>query len=169
MTIMVVDGYNVIYAVPELRRQLDQSLEAARNALISHCRAYRARRGDVQRIYVVFDGAQEERDVHIKEAGGVHVVFTSRHEEADAQILTLIKAERGAHRFLIVSNDTEVFNNARAHGARAISVTDFYPQHAPARVSGRGAGGDPKAHLPAAQARHITDEYRQHLERRKGG
>ena len=56
MTTIIVDGYNVIHAVPALARRLDQSLEAAREALLEACRAYRARRGDIARLYVVFDG-----------------------------------------------------------------------------------------------------------------
>jgi len=56
MTTLILDGYNVIHAVPELARHLDRSLQSAREALVRLCQAYRARRGDIGRLYVVFDG-----------------------------------------------------------------------------------------------------------------
>ena len=76
MVTLIVDGYNVVHAVPELERQLDRSLEAARDALVSLCRDYRARRGDVARVTVVFDGDQAyARGLHA-DRGGVTVLFT---------------------------------------------------------------------------------------------
>ena len=156
----------MIHAVPQLTRKLDQSLEAARAALIVYCRAYRSHRGDLQRVYVIFDGAQEDHHVQGEQIGGVSVVFTSRHEEADARILSLIKTDRGAHKFVVVSNDTELLNNARAHGARAMSVAEFYAPRPVAGIKGRRAPADDKPGLSAVQAKRLTDEYRQHLERR---
>ena len=39
MKVLILDAYNVIHAIPELERELDRSLEAARNALITRCQA----------------------------------------------------------------------------------------------------------------------------------
>ena len=46
MVTVILDGYNVIHALPALERQLDRGLEAAREALVSLCRSYQSRRGD---------------------------------------------------------------------------------------------------------------------------
>ena len=166
MVTVVLDGYNVIHAVPELARQLDRSLQAAREALVNLCQAYQARRGDVERVYVVFDGNQDEMlESQMMPRGGVTVLFTTRQEEADDRILRLIRSERGRRRFLVVSNDTYVFNNVRAHGVSVVSVSEFYATLHPARAPQpeRPALTD-KAALPAREARRITEDYRAYLE-----
>lgn len=162
---VVVDGYNVIHAVPELARHLDRSLEASREALVALCRAYHARRGDVQGVYVVFDGNQEEPSDSPMNRGGVTVLFTQREEEADDRILRLIRADQGRSRFLIVSNDTYVYNNARAHSVSVMPVGEFYAQLRPA-VSPRAERPEPpeKSTLPPRDARKITEEYRRFLD-----
>ena len=165
MVTVVLDGYNVIHAVPELARQLDRSLEAAREALVSLCQAYQARRGDVKRMYVVFDGDQAFASGPQRDRDGVAVLFTQRQEEADDRILSLIRADGGRSRFVIVSNDIYVFNNARVHGARVMPVSEFYAQLRPAHAA-RPARPDAedKTGLSAFDARRITEEYRKHLE-----
>jgi len=166
MVTLVLDGYNVIHAVPELARHLDQSLEDAREALVRFCQAYRSRRGDVAQLVVVFDGDEQYARGPEAERGGVTVLFTRRQEEADERILQLVRADGGRSRFVIVSNDTYVFNNARAHGARVIPVSEFYAQLRranPLRHPARPEVPDKPA-LSPFDARRITDDYRKHLE-----
>jgi len=165
MMTVVLDGYNVIHAVPELERRLDQSLEAAREALVRMCREFRARRGDIGRLVVVFDGDEAYARGPAADRGGVTVLFTRREEEADERILQFIRADGGRSRFVIVSNDTHIFNNARAHGARVMSVNEFYAQLRPARASqAEHSDVEEKPTLSARDARQITEDYRKHLE-----
>ncbi len=165
---LILDGYNVIHAVPELARHLDRSLQSAREALVRLCQAYRARRGDIERLYVVFDGRDAEAfGSSAQQQGSVTVLFTERPEEADARILRVIEAERG-RRCVVVSNDNEVANNARAFGARILSVQAFYQQVHPVKTSHlQSPASAGKAILSTRDAQQITEEYRQHLE--KGG
>lgn len=169
MITLVLDGYNVIHAVPELARQLDRSLEAARDALVSLCREYRAARGDIEELYVIFDGNEAYAGGLRGERGGVRVLFTPRHEEADERILQLIRADAGHSRFVIVSNDTYIFNNARVHGARVIPVQEFYGMTRPARTSRSKPPpvADNKMTLSTGDAQRITEEYRKRLEAKK--
>jgi len=165
MVTMVLDGYNVIHAVPELARQLDRSLEAAREALMGLCRTYRARSGDIERLYVVFDGDDAHAGWPQEARGGVTALFTCRQEEADERILSLIRTEGGRRRCVVVSDDVGVSNNARALGARVLPVRQFYQRSQPAgarRPSVSSAAG--KTALPASDARRITEEYLKHLE-----
>jgi len=164
---LIVDGYNVIHAVPELERQLDRSLEAAREGLVGLCREYRARRGDAGRVWVVFDGSAEYPSGLHSDRGGVRVVFTQEGEEADERILRLVRDDQGRSEFLVVSNDTQIVNNARGLGARVISGPTFYRQARPARAprSTPSATGE-RAGLSADEAQRITEEYRKRLEGR---
>lgn len=166
MITLVLDGYNVIHGVKGLERRLDRSLETARAALIELCQVYKARRGDVGRVYVVFDG--DEAHAHLPQAdqGGVSVLFTHKREEADDRIIALIREDAGKSRFVIVSDDNYIFNNARAQGARVMSVAEFYAQSKPPAGAARSAPrkpGDEKAPLPARDAQRITEEYRRNL------
>lgn len=165
MMTLVLDGYNVIHAVPELARRLDQSLEAGRRALIEFCVAYKAKRGDIAQLYLVFDGDDAYAGQPSMDRQGVSVMFSRRGEEADERILGLIRNDGGRSRFVIVSNDTYIFNNARAHGARVISVRDFYAQRRAADAPRQDRIELPeKAPLSSGEAKRITDEYRKHLE-----
>ena len=165
MVTVLLDGYNVIHAVPELARQMDRSLEAAREALVNLCREYRQRRGDVKRLYVVFDGDDVDARGPQEDHEGVTVLFTQRQEEADERILSVIRAEGGRSRFVVVSNDTHIFNNARALGAHVISIRTFYGQIRPARTTRANPPAViEKMSLSTRDAQRITEEYRKCLE-----
>ena len=167
MVIVMLDGYNVIHAVPELARELDRSLEAAREALVSLCRDYRARHGDVARLYVVFDGNQAHARGLQADRGGVTVLFTQKGEEADERILSVVRDDGGQSRFVIVANDTHISNNARALAARVIPVHTFYRNARPARLTRSSSAADAeKTGLSPREAERITEEYRKRLERR---
>lgn len=164
MLTLILDGYNVIHAIPELTKRLDQSLESARQGLIDFCVAFKAKRGDVGQLYIVFDGDDAYAGQPSMDRGGVTVMFSRRGEEADERILKLIRHDGGQSRFLIVSDDTYIFNNARAHGARVISVRDFYAQRRAADPRQDRVELPGKTPLPSGEAQRITDEYRKHLE-----
>ena len=163
--ILILDGYNVIHAIPELARELDRSLEAARAALVSLCRAHKARQGDIERLYVVFDGRDEVGHGSQQEQGGVTVLFTQQQEEADERILHLLRTRQGKSRFVVVSNDTYIFNNARVHGAQVLSAREFYAKaRSPRTVRSSKPVVAEKTTLSAHEAQRITDEYRKYLE-----
>lgn len=169
MTTVIVDGYNVIHAVPALARCLDRSLEAAREALVAVCQAYRARRGDVRRLCVVFDGAAAHEGWPQAERGGVVIRFTRGAEEADGEILRMLR-ESGREPCAVVSNDNVVCNNARAHRAQVVSAEAFYAValRRPLGASENRRRAQPpveKMTLPCRDAQAITEEYRRHLER----
>lgn len=167
MTTTILDGYNVIHAVPELSRHLDRSLQAGREALVRFCQEYQARNSDTGKLYIVFDGRREEgwgasEQLH----GRVTVVFAQKPEEADQRILKLIESQ-GKGRCVVVSNDNEVANNVRAFGARILSVQDFVKQSQPSSGPPTRPSMPGKTSLSPDEAKQITDEYRKHLDRRR--
>ncbi|OFG49014.1 NYN domain-containing protein [Listeria monocytogenes] len=82
--ILLVDGYNVIGAWPELIFLKDRDLEAARDKLVEWMAEYQSYTG--YRVVVVFD-AQFVRDVKRKSKKyQVEVVFTHEDETADEYI-----------------------------------------------------------------------------------
>ncbi|WP_088811009.1 MULTISPECIES: NYN domain-containing protein [unclassified Listeria] len=82
--VLLVDGYNVIGAWPELARLKDYDLEAARNTLIAWMAEYKSYTG--YRVVIVFD-AQYVRKVERKMTRNkVEIVFTKEDETADEYI-----------------------------------------------------------------------------------
>ena len=169
MVTTILDGYNVIHAVPELARPLDRSLQAGREALMRFCQEYQARRGDAGRLYIVFDGrGGDEFGASTQRYGRVTVVFAQKPEEADKRILKVIEAQ-GRTRCVVVSNDNEVANNARAFGARVISAQAFYKPTRPSGGTSTTSAPLGKTAPSAREAQQITDDYRKHLERPRAG
>ncbi|MBC1399183.1 NYN domain-containing protein [Listeria fleischmannii] len=82
--ILLVDGYNVIGAWPELSNLKDYDLEMARNSLIAKMAEYQSYTG--YDIVIVFD-AQYVRGIQRKmERHKVKIVFTKEDETADEYI-----------------------------------------------------------------------------------
>ncbi|MCM3570048.1 NYN domain-containing protein [Neobacillus mesonae] len=84
MDILLVDGYNIIGAWPELKALKDYDLAAARDRLIDRMAEYQAISG--YRVIVVFDAyyvpGTEKKYRNYK----VEVIFTKENETADERI-----------------------------------------------------------------------------------
>ena len=119
---IVIDGYNLIPAIPELRRILHQDLEAGRNGLIKMLQDYRRNSSGKPRITVVFDGKPHHDHGGGKKAGGIEVIF-SRHEIADTLILRLLKDRyRGA---VLVTSDRALGEAARGFASAVVRTGEF--------------------------------------------
>jgi hypothetical protein len=117
---VLVDGYNVIRRLPELRMvERAEGLAAGRDALCARLRAYRRARGHP--VTVVFDGAGGVGAS--SGAGGLTVSFSRAGETADAVIARLL--ERGGSGVVVVSSDAAVAAAARRAGAAPITAEEF--------------------------------------------
>lgn len=86
---IVVDGYNVVYAWPELAELAEDSLEHARDKLLDMLANYAGFSGD--RVVVVFDAHRVKGNMERHETvNGVHVFYTREDETADSLIEKLV-------------------------------------------------------------------------------
>jgi uncharacterized protein len=90
MDILIVDGYNIIGAWPELRELKERDLASARDLLISKMAEYQAFTG--YKVIIVFDahlvqGIEKKYKNH-----KVEVIFTRENETADERIEKLAKS-----------------------------------------------------------------------------
>ncbi len=84
-TYLLVDGYNIIFASDELKKHADESLDIARNKLVSKMCSYKAVR-DCE-IILVFDAYRVSgKHREIEKTGGISIVYTKEAETADAYI-----------------------------------------------------------------------------------
>jgi len=105
--VLVVDGYNMIGAWPELRELAKQSLEDARDRLIELLSDDQGFTG--RRVIVVFD-AYEVPGLGAKiEQGNVEIIYTKEKETADECIERLVDSlqKRGVQIYVATSDMVE--------------------------------------------------------------
>ena len=114
----IVDGYNLIYHFPELRKRMERDLEEARNILISRL----ASLSDEKNIdlTVVFDG-DEKGNVENSKNRRIGVIFSKYPEKADPFIKRFIDEKMGKEDIVVVTSDHEIVNYGRLSGVRVIS------------------------------------------------
>lgn len=101
---LLVDGYNVIHAWPELKGLLRHSLEDARDALIDRLAVYAQVTG--ADVTVVFDAHKTKSLASATErVSGVHVMFTRKGMSADHAIERLSYQIAGAGEPLVVATN----------------------------------------------------------------
>ena len=84
MDILLVDGYNIIGAWPELRELSNRDFAAARDQLVEKMAEYQAYTG--YRVIVVFDAHYVQGTEKKYKNHKVEVIFTRENETADERI-----------------------------------------------------------------------------------
>lgn len=84
MNILIVDGYNIIGAWPELRELKKKDLSAARDRLIEKMAEYQGYSG--YRVIIVFDAYDVKGTEKKTKNHNVEVIFTRNNETADERI-----------------------------------------------------------------------------------
>lgn len=121
---LLIDGYNIIFAWDELKSIAEDSLEAARNALIDRLCNFRG----VSRceIILVFDAYKvkgnkgEVEDVH-----NIKVVYTKEAETADAYIEKVSHKLSKKHRVRVATSDGLEQLIILGNGAQRVSAREF--------------------------------------------
>jgi predicted RNA-binding protein with PIN domain len=104
--VVIVDGYNVIGAWPELKKLKDINLEEARDRLVDMLADFKAYTGS--KVYLVFDAYL------VPGAGGayrehqVEVIYTREKETADERIEKLVAELRGRRVQIYVATSDSV-------------------------------------------------------------
>lgn len=151
---IIIDGYNCIFAVPELEQVLDrESMEMAREALVTMLSRHKG--AGRQEFTVVFDGRAEEgehpgpAERQIRE--GINVLF-SKGVSADEDIIGIINSSSNPRDMCIVTSDNGIIRAARASGCRIAKPDEFYKEIAPSsKKKGKSPHAEPtvKYHGPA--------------------
>ena len=122
---LIVDGYNVTHAWPELKELMRVSLEAARDRLIERLATYaQVRSADVT---VVFDAHRTSAASNSRQdVDGVHVVFTRRGHSADHAIERLAYSLAGdGEPIIVATSDRFQRDLVRGMGGAVISALEL--------------------------------------------
>lgn len=125
MNILVVDGYNMIGAWPELKRLKDEDLAQARDLLIDWLADYQAYSG--YKVMVVFD-AYEVRGLQTNlKTYDVEIIFTKERETADECIEGLIKSLKNVkNQVYVATSDFAEQRTVFGQGALRKSARELY-------------------------------------------
>ena len=107
MDILLVDGYNIIGAWPELREMRNNDLAAARDRLVEKMAEYQGYRG--YKVIIVFDAYEVQGLEKKYKNNQVEVIFTKENETADERIekLAIALSNRTTQIHVATSDYTE--------------------------------------------------------------
>ncbi|MBU4377179.1 MAG: NYN domain-containing protein [Candidatus Omnitrophica bacterium] len=120
---LIVDGYNIIHALPELESELEKSLMSSRRALTEALKRYQAGERSIKRIYVVYDSKEGTGD--IEDLGLVKNLYAPKGSSADSEIVRILKSAKSLKKTAVFSKDNFVINHARSMGADILPVDKF--------------------------------------------
>ena len=122
---LLVDGYNVIYASPELKSLAATDLKAARDSLIDSLINFQGFRRE--RVLLVFDayrvpGGKE----HVEENAGLIVIYTKEAETADQYIEKAAHEISKKYKVTVATSDAIEQVIVMGSGAFRLSARDFW-------------------------------------------
>ncbi len=145
-TIVIIDGYNFIYCgwqeeTQDLHAHFENGeqrskssdsahqtgLEVFRNRLIDNClQAFAAYKSyKLERISIIFDGKYPAPATSYPPQSGVQVIFTKNGAIADDEIVDRIQQYPATKAIVVVTDDNELRNRCKEHGATIMSVTQL--------------------------------------------
>jgi len=140
--IWIMDGHNMIFAIPGLQRlQVSDRREAARAGLADRLERFAMARGE--KVLVVFDGNQMLSNPDAVDKPLFEVVYSRRGEGvADDRILHEARRchERGVV-VTVVTNDVQTLAKDLPHGVLHLGVAEFWLKHIEKVTKQPGARG----------------------------
>lgn len=123
--LLVVDGYNIIFAWKSLKSLANQSLEHARERLIDILASYGKAKG--YELILVFDAMYTEESAKSMNVGkDCTIIFTDKEETADSRIEKLVYEHRHEHRSIYVAtSDGSEQNQILGTGAYRIPAREL--------------------------------------------
>ncbi len=120
---LIVDGYNVIFAWPDLAQQARSDLDAARRQLCDRLSSYA---GFTKcRLVVVFDGYKQPGPGEKTHLNNIQVVYTAQGETADAYIADLAHEIGPSYAVRIATSDALVQLSGLGSGVLRMSAREL--------------------------------------------
>ncbi|MFC4620225.1 NYN domain-containing protein [Camelliibacillus cellulosilyticus] len=125
MNVLLVDGYNIIGAWPELTQLKSRDLAAARDRLVDQLAEYQAFTG--WRVIVIFDAYLVPGAEYKTRQSKVEVIFTRENETADERIEKLVKELKNVRTTVYVAtSDYAEQQTIFSQGALRKSARELY-------------------------------------------
>lgn len=118
--LILIDGYNLINQLPDLLKASGNSIDFARDRLLSMVEAY-CDYNHAEGI-IVYDGNQRNRTV---EGHNPVIIFSKAGETADTVIESLIYKLDDKQKARVVTDDRQISNMITGMGAFTMSTSSF--------------------------------------------
>ncbi len=117
---LVVDGYNILHAWPQLKALMRRDLEAAADRLLEELRILHDFGG--YDLILVFDGKGNQLSIlHPDDTETLTVVYSPQGVTADAVIERLLAKAPDTAGWVVASADGALSQSALAYGARSLT------------------------------------------------
>jgi predicted RNA-binding protein with PIN domain len=147
---LIVDGYNMIFAWPELAALKDVKLEDARDLLVSMLAEYAAMTR--QQVTVVFDSHRRANTEASEERiAGVQVLYSGRKTSADHVIERLVFAAKASDEVTVATSDGLQRDFALGRGIKTVSAMILRDQIESTRTRRNQQIGDGRARSDIAR------------------
>lgn len=118
----IIDGYNVIHAIPSFKKTLAHDAGSARELLI-HSVAQLTHQWKF-RCTIVFDGIAPTNSPKPSPHAPVHVIYSSPLN-ADVKIKQMIEQSKNRRALTIISSDREILNFAKMYSCQTHTSKHF--------------------------------------------
>lgn len=120
--LLIVDGYNIIFALPELKELSKVNIDSAKDALKDMLANYQGYKGC--RVMVVFDGYRKKGNPgSVEKYFSLEVVHTKQDETADAYIERMVHDLVSKHKITVATNDNLEQLTILSQGALRMSAS----------------------------------------------
>ncbi|MEK6635178.1 MAG: NYN domain-containing protein [Planctomycetota bacterium] len=126
--LIVVDGYNFIFTVPELEKHVRvKHIEPMRDHIISLFSKYKEKKH--YDVIIVFDGNYTEADLPKKQThSGVTVIYSKNGISADTEIKNITSLCQNPKDVSIVTYDNDIKRHVKKCGCRIIEPKVMYKE-----------------------------------------
>lgn len=120
--LLIVDGYNIIFALPELKELSKVNIDSAKDALKDMLANYQGYKGC--RVMLVFDGYRKKGNLGSTEKYfSLEVVYTKQDETADAYIERTVHDLVSKYKITVATNDNLEQLTILSQGALRMSAS----------------------------------------------
>lgn len=121
--VYVIDGYNVIHKIPDIKSLMETDLQSAREKFVFMLDNYFSKKR--ASIYVVFDGINDMSDFNVHSTPKIRVLFSNRYQKADILIKSITDERKNKALTIIVSSDHEVYQYGKVSRCRVMKSEEF--------------------------------------------
>ena len=154
---LVIDGYNFLYAVFGLEHNLPiKDFEAARTKLQEYLSRYRhITHRQVTLVYDARGGAQRPNEQY----AGIQIIYAPPKSNADDYILKTVQNSAQPAEITVVTTDRELTERVRAAGGSVVSCGAFYRNMTDAFERGANPPDDKAHEKPARPGPEEVDHF----------
>lgn len=124
--VVIIDGYNFIFAIDEMRALSEKDIAIARDILVRMMCDYTSFK--CSKAIIVFDGYKREGKGSIEEIGNVSIIYTKERQTADAYIEKTTHDIADKHTVRVVTGDMQEQFVVLGAGGLRVSPREFWSE-----------------------------------------